>query len=124
MVMDLVNSRMTFEVLGCSTELVTTSTGHVGFRILDDEAPPWEFPVFWGAVKKGCEQEVLFGKFGGGRIIFRTRKHSDDREPCVNPEPSFFMDSCQGPAGDALSRHAECGSPREARKEQEDEEEE
>ena len=110
MIMDLVNSRMTLKELGCSTELVTTSTGHVGFRILHPEAPPWKYPAFWGAIKKGCEQEIFFGKFGGGKIIFRTRSVDRDSDPCEHPEPSVFMESCQEHVSESLSKQVECGS--------------
>ena len=81
-----------FAHLGCSTTLVTTSTGHVGFHILHDLPGGWHDRVNWTTASEAGGSDVFFGKQEGVYILLRTGTGRAHDHPCsLDPEPLVYM---------------------------------
>ena len=96
MIMNLVDSSVRFEKLDCSTGLVTTSTGHVGFHIMSNDAQAWRNGVDWAMAEIKKEAEIFFADESGGQARLRTGAASD-RVPSCNAitEPRNYMKHCR-----------------------------
>ncbi|CAE7734214.1 NLRC3, partial [Symbiodinium pilosum] len=81
MIMNLVDSSVRFEKLDCSTGLVTTSTGHVGFHIMSNDAQAWRNGVDWAMAEIKKEAEIFFADESGGQARLRTGAASDRAAP-------------------------------------------
>ena len=96
MVTNLVDSSMRFEKLGCITGLVTTSTGHVGFHIMSNDAQVWKKGVDWTMAETKKETEIFFADELDGIVRLRTGADSDRNPSCDDfPEPRRYMRDCR-----------------------------
>ena len=98
-IMNLVDSSMRFEKLGCSTNLITTSTGHVGFYTISDNAFDWPKEVDWTAAEIHKEGEIFFGENLGQLVQLRTGTGKNNNPSCnMFPEPPKRMRGCRDAA--------------------------